>query len=610
MRAFVKHSIFLLLLVCFSGISAQEPIVKDSVYHKMEHFSKDKKFFQFFHKLIFRKIPDTVRNEGKKVHQEGEKHQEKVIRNIYIESISPFGNSSSSDKTKKSKWYEDLGNKIHIKSKNFTIRGYLLFKKGDKINPQTLYESERLLRNMHFINRAKISVIDSSATQDSADVLVRVLDSWSLRPMLSYSNGRVGGDIVESNFLGLGHEISMVYRHDFKDNTQYRFANYSAQNIYGTFINAKISGEKDFHNNENVYIKIHRNFVSPLTRWAGGIDFEYYKKRLQIPTSAQPKDFPWATIKVHHQDFWGGYQFRLKEKNTESISENIGIATRFQNFSYLDAPNREIDPHRYFGSYHLLLGSVGYSQRKFKVEKYVFRHNLPEDIPYGKNITVTGGVAKLYGTNIPYAGVSASYGFFNNIGYFNIKNDFGSFFRRGKNYRTTFRLDATYFSPLTDWGSVNVRHFFSPTLVVGNLRSASYVDRIHLSSPYDFPAYSDNYLGKDKLILRYQLQFFVKKAWKNFYYNPYFITTLGWLSREDKGLFQSTMHTKFGIGVHIFNPFLSFNRFQISFVFYPKVPFGNQSIFDFNSYKNHYFPIQNFALKKPTIADYGNNFSD
>lgn len=604
-----RYFIVCLLLFVSLGYSQEQP-VKDSLYHKIEHFSKDKKLLKLLHRLVFRKTPDTGRRTIAEKHESGTIHQGKAIRNIYIETIDPLGNSSK-EKIKNTKWYENLGNKLHIKSKNFTIRGYLLFREGEQVNPQQLYESERLLRSMRFINRAEISVIDSTSTQDSADIAVRILDSWSLRPMVTYSGSKIGGELTESNFLGLGHEISLEYQNDFRSRRQYRMASYSAQNIYGTFINAKISGEKDFYGNENVYMKANRNFVSPLTRWAGGIDLEYYKKNLQIPNDTDTKkNFPWTIIKVHHQDLWGGYQFRIKRTGTELISENIGVAARFQNFSYQDAPSRSIDPHHYFDSYNLFLASVGYSERKFKVERYVFRHNLPEDIPYGKNLTLTGGFGRLYKQTIPYAGISASYGFFNTWGYFNLKNEFGTFVRNGHNYRTTFRLDGTYFSPLMDWGKVNVRHFFSPTLVVGNLRSAAYVDRVHLSNRYEFPAYSDNYLGKDKLILRYQVQFFVKKAWKNFYYNPYFITAFGWLSKGNQNLFSSDLHTKFGIGVSIFNPYLSFNRFQISFVFYPKIPFDNKPVFDFNGYKNYHFPINNFAIDKPHIADYGNNFSD
>ena len=49
---------------------------------------------------------------------------------------------------------------------------------------QKLYESERLLRRMPFINRVNISVSDGDSGKDSIDVVVKVLDSWSLKPRI------------------------------------------------------------------------------------------------------------------------------------------------------------------------------------------------------------------------------------------------------------------------------------------------------------------------------------------------------------------------------------------------------------------------------------------
>jgi len=58
------------------------------------------------------------------------------------------------------------------------------------------------------------------------------------------------------------------------------------------------------------------------------------------------------------------------------------------------------------------------------------------------------------------------------------------------------------------------------------------------------------------------------------------------------------------VGVLIHNPYLAFNRFQFSFVYYPRVPFDNESIFDMNGYKNYNIPINNFSLEEPNIVNY------
>ena len=591
-----------LLYITPAFIQGQEVTKRDSMYQKIEDYSKKRKASKFLYRLIFRNVPDSVvvPNHEKKM---DEQYQGKPIRNIYIETIDPLGYSKDFTK-KKEQWYNEAGNNLHVKSRKFAIRGYLLFKPGDQFNIQKAYESERLLRRTHFINRVNISVVDSTSTHDSIDVAVKVLDSWSLKPAFSFSGKKIGLGLSEENFLGMGHEISFQYKTDFTDKRNYRIASYAANNIYGTFINAKLSGEKDFDMNENVYFKADRAFFSTLTRWAGGINLEYFKRNIKIPVDMSSNDFPEGIVKVQHQDLWAGYQFQIKTKNQTEITDNIGVTARFQNFSYVESPDKTIDPSNFFSSYHLGLISVAYSQRKFSVERNIFQYELPEDIQSGKFASLTAGAMKQYSVVYPYLGAAVGYGDFFKWGYFNYKAQIGSFIKEQKNYRTTIRLDGTYMTPLQDWKFAKVRHYFAPTAVFGNQRSPSYRDRINISGQNEFPVYDENYLGKDKLIIRYQLQFFMNKSWKNFYLNPYFVTALGWLSQDHQSLKNTKTNFKVGLGLMIYNPYLVFNRFQISFVYYPRVPFDNTTVLDFNNYKNHHFPMNNFMINKPEVLNY------
>ncbi len=585
------------------SLCAQHKQNRDSMYHKIEDFSKKSKVSKFLYRLVFRNVPDSaVVPEAKDRYNE--KYTDLKIRNIKITTVDPLG--FNSDMTVKSnRWFENLGNNVHIKTREFIVKHYLLFEKGDPYNVQKMYESERLLRNTRFINRVSISPIDSSIANDSIDIQINVLDSWSLEPSLNYSGKRIGLGITEQNFFGLGHELSLAYRNDYGNKKVYRSAAYKAQNLFGTYIDTEVFAEKDYDKNENVYLRGSRAFYSTFTKWAGGIGLDYYKRLIQVPVEGMNgKDFPTTLIKANNQDFWGGYQFGLNEKNGV-LTQNLGVAARFQNFIYMDSPDDSIDPYNFIDSYNLFLGSISFSERKFSVERNIFQFDLPEDVPYGKLFSITGGVARLKGNSYPYAGVSGSMGAFIKGSYVSGSAAYGSFFRESKNFRSTLRLDATYFSPLQEWDFATARHFFSPSLVLGNNRNPSYFDRVNLSATNEFPAYDANYVGRNKLVLRYQLQLFIKKPWKNFHFNPYLITTLGWLSIDHKKMFSSPLQSKFGLGILIHNPYLSFSRLQISLVYYPKVPFDNNSVFDFNSYKNYQIPIQNYRIEEPSIVNYG-----
>ncbi|KAA2223639.1 BamA/TamA family outer membrane protein [Chryseobacterium sediminis] len=593
-----------ILIFFFGGfffLNAQEK--KDSLYYKIEEFSDKRKVTKFIHRFIFRREPDStsVKSRTEKLSQEA--YNKKYIRKIRIETIDPFGYGSK-DTKEKARWYDWVADHLHANTRNSTVNNYLLFEEGEEYNAQKLYESERLLRAMPFVNRVNISVSDSTSGKDSIDVVVKVLDSWSLKPRISYSGSKIGLGVTEENVLGLGHTLDFLYRNDSKEKQDYLLGSYTTYNLLGTYINAQLLGERDFSKNERINFSLRRDFFSPLTKWAGGFTFEYFKRKVLLPTETDTA-FPEVQIKVYSQDLWGGYQIPVSSDPNEKVSSNIAIIGRFQNYQYKDSPG--IDQYKYFSSYNSFLMSVGFIHRNFSVQKNIFQYDLPEDVAYGNSVNIiAGGLSRNKEVN-PYVGISASYGSFIKVGYFTVKAQFGRFFNEDSQNRESFRVDGTYFTNLMDWKFAKARHFFSPTVALGNPQhNYSYKDRINLSSTDEFPVYNSDYIGTKKLVLRYQLQLFINKTWKNFHFSPYLTTAVGWLGMPDDKLLKTKANTKIGIGVLINNPYLVFNRIQISFMYYPRVPFDNNSVFDFNSNRNNLLPMNNFATDIPHFVNFGN----
>lgn len=593
--------LIIFLLSSLSFLSAQEK--KDSIYYKMEEFSDKRKSTKFIHRLIFRREADSVSVESRTQKPSRTSYTGKIIRNINIETTDPFGYQISR-KDKDSKWYDRLADRVHIDSKKSTIQNYLLFKKGENYNAQKLYESERILRDMQFVNRVNISIVENTSTNDSIDVLVKVLDSWSIKPRLSLSGNRIGAGVTEENLLGLGHEVSFLYNSDFKEKQNNISGNYMAYNILGSFINAGISGEKDYLDNERITFTARRDFFSPLTRWAGGFTFEYFMRKVLMPVE-ETDAFPEVQIKVYNQDLWGGYQFPIFTSDKDEISRNIAVLGRFQNYQYKDNPF--IDNQGFFTSYNSFLASANYIERKFAVKKNIFEYNLPEDIPYGKSFGMTVGLLSRSGKVVPYGGVSAAVGSFINWGYLTAKAEYGKFFTEEEENSHSIRLEGTYFTNLHDWKFAKVRHFFSPTFAWGSQRyNFNYKDRMTISSQEEFPAYSEDYIGTKKLILRHQMQLFVNKTWKNFHFSPYSIVTLGWIAQNNESIFKAKTNSKFGVGVLINNPYLVFNKIQLSFVYYPNTPFDNKAVYEFNDYRNSQLPFNTFETDIPHFVNFQN----
>ena len=110
---------------------------------------------------------------------------------------------------------------------------------------------------MPFINRVNISVSDSDSGKDSIDVVVKVLDS-SLKPRI-FPAVKLGWC---DRRKCVGITFDFLYRNDSKERQNYVLGSYTAYNLFGSYINAQILGERDFRN-ERINFNVRRDFFSP-----------------------------------------------------------------------------------------------------------------------------------------------------------------------------------------------------------------------------------------------------------------------------------------------------------------------------------------------------------
>jgi hypothetical protein len=335
-----KFIILVLFLFCFEAAFSQvtEP-KKDSseVYRDIQTYSKKHKFTKFLHGLIFESI-DSKKKKKKIVKKRHADFDGKIIRNINIVTLDPFGYSEIDTARKPKNWGEKTGNILHSKTKKLAIRNLLLLKKNTPLDPLLVKESERLIRSQKYISRVNITLESISKTSDSVDVSVRVLDSWSIIPKGSISNTRTSFKIDERNFLGSGHEFDSKYTNRFSDGKKAYGLDYIIPNIKNTFIKTQLSYHIDLDGYYGKSIDIERPFYSPLTKWAGGIylDQQFRKDTLQDANLIYASQ----NFKYNSQDYWIGHAFRIFKGNTEDEkTTNLILSGRFLNVNYLESPN-------------------------------------------------------------------------------------------------------------------------------------------------------------------------------------------------------------------------------------------------------------------------------
>lgn len=621
----VKNSRFLLLLFSigwFSVSYSQTPIQQKTqdtvkVYKKIEDFSKKSKLTKTLHKFIFE--PTDVKNSNpirrKAKPKQYRKFEGKIIRNINIETLDPFGYSVSDTTQKPDNWGEKVGNIIHIKSKKFAIQNILLFKKNQPLDTVIVRETERLIRNERFVRRVEITGSFVKNSKDSVDVTIRVLDTWSLIPKGSISSSRMNIELNERNFLGSGHEFSNKLTQRFEDGKAGYRMRYVVPNIMNTFVKTTILYDYDLDDNYQKSINIERTFISPFTKWAGGIYLEEQFSRDSLPD--QNLKYDMQNFKYNSQDFWAGRSFKIFEGNTElDRTSNLIVAGRFLNINFKERPTAQYDSINYYSNETFVMGNIGIASRQFVEDSYIFNYGIIEDVPVGRIFGITVGNQHKNFEDRFYLGARASFGNYFKWGYLSTNFEYGTFFKDSNTEQNAFTFQANYFTNLIDLGeNWKLRQFIKPQITIGNNRKPINDDYVSLNENTGFQGYygagtrSTNYAGisgfnsplygTKKFLLSTQTQFYSPWNLGGFRINPYVVCTSGIIADQTKNILKSKLYSSIGIGVIISNDYLVFNSFQFSIAYYPNIPNEGYHLFKTNSFHSDDFGMQNFDFGKP-----------
>ncbi len=609
----ISFFILLCMFLTSQGLTAQNSTAgNDSVkvYKKIQTMSKKSKFNGLIYRLLFKSnrksAPTSTSTKRKRyfIKKAFERNEGKIIRRITIETLDPFGYSIDNFKDKPDKEIEEFGNKLHVKSKNWTIRNLLLFKKNEPLDSLLAKESERLIRSQRYVRSVIINPIEIPDSKDSIDISVRVLDSWSLVPTGTISSSQANFELTERNFLGLGHEFQNDFINRFKTDQHAYKAKYTISNIRNTYINTTLQYENSLNNYTTKSARIERPFFSPYTKMAGGV---YFEKRFYVDSLPDTNQiFANQRFTYDTQNYWIGRSFSVfKGKNEDYRTTNLITTFGFKNVSYLETPDIAYDPTRFISSEKLYLASIGINTRKFAEDKYLFNFGIIEDVPYGQVYSITGGIQEKNNSKRGYFSGRFAYGGYFNIGYLGTNLQWGSFFSNGITEESTFRLDVNYFTNLFMIGDWKVRQFVNPTLVIGNNRAPIIKDRMMLTEQNSISGFSNPLInGTKKLTLSFQTQTYAPGNWHGFHFSPFYNMTFGLLGNDNEAVFKDKLYSKFSIGVLINNDYLVFNSFQISFSYYPSIPYDGSNIFKTNTFKNDDLSFPDFQIGEPVIVPF------
>jgi hypothetical protein len=537
-----------------------------------------------------------------------QRYRGRIIRNIYIGALD-FGVSIKDTSKKLNNSLTRLANAMHRKSRDFTIRNNLFFKEGQQLSPYVLGDNERHLRDMPYLQDARIMVRPVKGS-DSVDIVVYTKDVLSIGGTFT-ANDMNSGELAikEDNLLGWGDRIQVSTLYDYKRNQ--RFGNgfeYIKRNIGGSFIDA-YAGYTTFaksfssgNREENyAYMIFLRPLVDPYMRWTYSAEASVHStQNMYVTDSLYDSDLKYKYTVV---DAWAGWNMSadgLVGKNEDDRLRRL-LALRVLDRNFSDKPIKYAEQYDYrYADLAAVLASASIFKQNFYKTQYIYGFGRNEDVPEGIDVSLTGGWTKKNLRERPYVGLDFERYYFANKRYFNYTVRAGTFLYKGQPEDVDLLANLDYFSQLKKLGTRwRQRTFLSAG--VSKQYNTVLNEPLMFESEFGLPGFRYNNIGGDvRLSWKAESVFFSPWSILLFKFAP-FVFADGTYFRFYNTNFSQHLYTSLGGGVRIRNESLIFGTIEIRGSYFPRKNFyGDSYRIDINT--NLRFKYNQQLVKKPDFV--------
>lgn len=485
----------------------------------------------------------------------------RVIRKIEIRQLDVFGSSVNNPENSHPSGIEKILNRTHINTNVKIIRNNLIFTEGDSVSPLKLSDNERILRQLPFIDDARIIVVPVSDSE--ADIVVLTKDLYSLGGSYDYKGFKAGEvSVFEKNILGIGHELGFdIPYNSNKTNSPGFGVHYYANNIAKSFINLSANYLNGL-GQETYGFSLNKKLLSATTKYAGGISVR------QMYTSVVLDSILPLPLKYNLQDYWVSRSFLVNE---ESVSRII-LGARYTNNNVFYRPEIMPDSYHYLQRYKMFLGSAALSFQKYYKTNLIYGYGRAEDVPIGSLMKLTVGHEINEFKTRSYAAFEASTGtYVNRLGYFYTSAGLGSYINNTQTEQGVFSLNLEYFTNLLPLGRNRIRNFITVNYTRGFDRNTDEI--LYLNNKNGFAGFrNDSISGNQRVTLNVESVLFSNMNFYNFKFAFFAFSDFSFLAGTNQYLSSGSFLSELGVGVRIRNDNLVFKTFQIRICIYPDAP--------------------------------------
>jgi len=570
----------------------------ENFYKSLDTYSKKNKLLELLHNSIivgkkeYKKVTNNSNFDRSFI--EYTHYSGKIIVEIRFLQVRLFSGSVNDTTDLVDHKNKGIFEKIHSNTKDDVIAKYLTFSVGEELDPHRISDSERILRNLSFIEDAKIIVLPIKDDTTKVDLVVVTKDrfAWGFN-IIPYSFNRVSTSVYDRNVLGNGwnFELKYMYNGGFQPpngiDTKIDFIN-----VKGWFVNATLGYYYDAQR-EGGRLYFSKPFVTVETKYGGGLELENshsyrnYGDTLHIPFT------------YNYEDLWLAHQFSLSNKDR---NKTLFIAGRVGRKKFTSRPYIAADTNYYFYNTNVALGSIIYSKIDYYKSRLVYGFGITEDIPVGTRVRFTAGIVYDDFNNFNYRGISAGHSLINEKwGYALFGFEWGALYDQREFRHGWVSLYWNYISPLIRKRKFNLRHFIRVHYRESFNQLRDYY--LHLSDENAIRGLNLNGIkGLRTAYFSYESVMFTPANIFGFKVAMFGFADIGFISNDSKLISGNKMYSGVGFGWRIKNESLVFSTIQIRLAYYAHTAAGGGRIgFDVQGRETKLF--QNVFPVKPEVLD-------
>lgn len=550
---------------------------------------KNNNIFQFFRNSITHGRPDSLAIAAAlntKSESPFKPYEGKIIRHIFIRGYG-FEQTFTDTSRRLQYFGTKVLNQLHRKTRDWVIRNNLFIHENSTVNAYKLADNERLIRNLNFIQDARILVSVVPDDSSAVDLVVVVKDLFTIGGAigsLGYPPFSIRGNVSEGNFLGMGQRVQLGV--NFEEN---RFPNfgpeilYTKYNIGGSFVNATAGYTQirsDLYpgtpDERAWFVRLERPLFAPYAHLAGGFtigNFENFNVYHNV-------DSVFYKYKYHTHDAWIGWNLGSDRflSNT-SVRDRKFVAIRYFRNNFDSVP-KQVGKDNFnfrFNSRQAALASFTFFRQDFYKTNYIYGFGTTEDIPKGYNVAFTGGWYRQLELNRPYVGVDANSFLVSKRGAFTqLFLRSGTFYNKHQFQDASVLIGASYYSPLFVFNAVKIRQYvnFSYTRQINRVG----IDPLTINNVFGLRYFSgDSTFGTQRFTLHSETTFFLNYRLLGFKFAPFAFGDLSLLTPEGGDFSRSALYHGIGAGMRARNENLVFNTIEFRMVYFPRKTEQNNS---------------------------------